>query len=197
MLAPGAPKDNENPIIHAVEEDEAHSYKRPIGWSQLKPFHVIPPKDDQDLPFQCQSAADRAVVHALLDTFEASQGEGVALLRKAGLGLPKYSTISNFSARPYKEQLQSTPQFMPAGCSRGSGEDKGSDNHDRDSITQDEIFAIIRNIQDPEHAGVTLEQLRVVSRRQIEIQAADTPKGDVMSYTNSAGSLPSVTVRFT
>ena len=39
----------------------------------------------------------------------------------------------------------------------------------RDAIDADEIFEIIRNIQDPEHP-LTLEQLGVVSRNQIDIE---------------------------
>ena len=71
----------------------------------------------------------------------------------------------------------------------------------RDSITPDEIFSIIRNIQDPEHPGVTLEQLRVVSRGQIEIHERESASEDTLDYTNLAENgnlkLPSVTVRFT
>ena len=70
----------------------------------------------------------------------------------------------------------------------------------RDSITPDEIFAIIRNIQDPEHPGVTLEQLRVVSRGQIEVEEGEMPIEESNGSSRSPESilkLPSVTVRFT
>lgn len=207
MIAPGAPKDNENPTIHAVEEDNnAHARKnRPLGWSQLQSLHALDldeeKKDDSNnmsSPF-LRTSGDRAVVHAILDSLEASQGEGVSILRKAGVALPKYSNDS-----PSFPQDSAVPRLIPSSYLEETKRSRVAEMEklkgSRDAITPDEIFTIIRNIQDPEHAGVTLEQLRVVSRGQIEVQEGETPKGDVNVYTNANESVPllsSVTVRFT
>jgi len=189
-----APKDNANPIIHDIEEDVGITKKRPLGWSQLEVLHVIPPMikfdddddDDEnnsntkkyDITAYSKSAADQAVAHALMDAWEVSHGQSVELLRSAGVGIPKYSH-NNSNSAIHKNAITSNgiPHFIPTSIKTMQLLEHQTEldriQHKRDSITSDEIFDIIRNIQDPEHAGVTLEQLRVVSRAQIDVHDDD------------------------
>ena len=214
----GAPKDNENPTIHAVEEEDVVGHKkRPLGWSQLKSLHVIPPtlafEDDKDDTTGSSSnrlglapsPADQAVAHAIMDVWEASHGEGVSILRKAGVGIPKYSSRSLQNATAGSRRggtTNSSSRFVPASVLAARNREFQTDletiQGQRDSITPDEIFDIVRNIQDPEHAGVSLEQLRVVSRGQIDVNdcmdATTTSGGDT---NEGPAQFPSVTVRFT
>ncbi|CAB9501568.1 Mitotic spindle-associated MMXD complex subunit MIP18 [Seminavis robusta] len=191
MMSSGGPKDNENPTIHAVEKADDHQKKRPLGWSQLNCLHVVAPphihkedeegKDDEELWL---SSMDRSVLHAIVDTWEASRGEGVKLLRKAGVGIPPFTASTTASSL----LVSSPPRFVPATTKTGQStcsEKQDPKGHGRDAITADEIFDIIRSIQDPEHAGVTLEQLRVVSRAQIQVN-------DVMDANSNGNSNPKI-----
>jgi len=64
-------------------------------------------------------------------------------------------------------------------------------------LTADEIYGIIRNIQDPEHP-LTLEQLGVVRREQIQVHDAfDDETENDPSKRSSSSSLSTLTVRFT
>lgn len=114
---------------------------------------------------------DLAVSHALCDASIASHGKAVSLMRSFGLEYP---------SEQHQRRSKITTSGMGWSFSSGSvnGTWKDGDlchgNNDkqyegqRDTIDVDEIFDIIRNIQDPEHP-LTLEQLGVVSREQISV----------------------------
>lgn len=199
MLAPGAPKDNANPTIHAVEEDHPSKKQPPLGWSQLQSLNAFHDEETSDSLQFSQSPADRAVMNALLDTLEASQGDGVSLLRNAGVALPQYN-MKEDNTVPYRQAI---PRFIPSSFMEESKEEHAQELKDlkgkHDTITPDEIFTIIRSIQDPEHPGVTLASLRVVSRGQIEVEEGGMPPTDTgtTASENSSPKIPSVTVRFT
>ena len=118
LAASGSPKDNENPVIHAVEEDGGGAIRqRPLCWSQLESLHVMPPKtfleDDQNRLHQTRAltAADRAIQQAIVDAWEASRGEGVDILQRAGVGIPRYGETAHFGTTTTKSIK--TP-FIPA-----------------------------------------------------------------------------------
>ena len=207
----GAPKDNENPTIHAVEEEDddvVGRKKRPLGWEQLKPLHVVPTSSTTTLAYEeedglefFKSSADEAVAHAMMDVWEMTRGEGVSILRKAGVDIPKFNNNSAIMMKESNHNSNIGPLFVPAStmaaqrqqCQRELENIHGK----RDSITSDEIFDIVRNIQDPEHAGVSLEQLRVVSRGQIEVKDSMDTAAATTDDNGLDSHLSSVTVRFT
>ena len=152
----GAPKDNANPIIHAVDKRDPRSKKRPLGWSQLNSMHVTPPLNKEEFGDSPTTAADlnllqtpedRAVIHALMDACEASRGEGVSILRNVGVAIPKYSPDMSHPQR----YLPSSPCFVPSTFRSEIQKERLNELDNmrgkRDPIEPDEIFEIIRNIQ--------------------------------------------------
>jgi metal-sulfur cluster biosynthetic enzyme len=149
------------------------------------------------------SAQDKAILQALVDCNRSTNGKGVHLLRQAGLTIPFSTTKGTASC--------SGPIFGLASDDSSSSNVTFSDisllqdgvasltttmSHTKkrkiyvttveDDLTTEEVFDIIRNIQDPEHPH-TLEQLGVVSLEQVEL----------LQTEKSVGSLIEVKVRFT
>jgi len=84
---------------------------------------------------------------------------------------------------------------------RRSDSDNNYDTKRRDVVVKDEIFDIIRNIQDPEHP-LTLEQLNVVNRDHIEVIDAFANKNTICDNNlpingDIAQTYSTVDVRFT
>lgn len=97
---------------------------------------------------------------------------------------PSYSPSTQNKEQPFEDQEQSQKR-----------------KQERDAITADEVFGIIRNIQDPEHP-LTLEQLNVVRLELIDVVdlEGETPDGSCSSQTNNGHSLKkfsTVHVQFT
>jgi len=111
-------------------------------------------------PFQrwnsAQSPEDRAIVKALSDG-------NAALLKQAGFAI----------ASPLR------PSYVPSSVVRKQREHEP--DIQRENIDADEIFDIIRNIQDPEHP-LTLEQLNVVNRDHVQVE--DHWDSDAMSLVD-------------
>jgi metal-sulfur cluster biosynthetic enzyme len=150
----GGPKENSNPTVLRVEKPSRR--REPLGWSAL-----------QSLNGGESSSTDRAILQALQDASAATGGKGVSLLRNAGLVIPE------------KEDLQTRTAFFPVelGASHRNMSTKGKKMEvQSDAVDAEEIFEIIRNIQDPEHP-LTLEQLGVVSRNQISVQDVTEDEG--------------------
>jgi metal-sulfur cluster biosynthetic enzyme len=177
----------------------------PLTWSQLGTFQGE--EDTTEAPFlrapssssssskipTPTTAQDKAVFKALVDCSVATNGNGVHLLRQAGLNLPDFVTKKNHpeQQRPMfhivrthhdktDEARASKEPPLPPPTQRHR-----LDDDDDDKLTAAEVFDIIRNIQDPEHPH-TLEALGVVSLEQVELKQ----EGDDHSTT-------SVHVRFT
>jgi hypothetical protein len=175
MASPGAPKENANPRIRAVDQDRSRAKREPLKWSQLGDYELIN-ETDEWLPI---TSEDRAVLHALVDASNATNGKGVSLLRNVGLVIPKST----------KRALKQ-PHFHvaePAATSEPSSK-TANPIIVRDNLDHDEVFDIIRNIQDPEHPH-SLEQLGVVSLEQVEVNDASPGSAPFQQST--------VNVRFT
>lgn len=178
----GAPKENANPIVHEVQEKRSRGSRnnKPLGWAQFERLNLLPEQEDDVFLLspaeKNPTAADRAVFHALTDAAAASP-HNVSLLLKAGIAIP--SSTGNAPRSP------SLIIPTPPGTTR-------LDNvvRKRDEIDSEEVFAIIRNIQDPEHP-LTLEQLNVVNLSQVEVN--DSYAMDAAKPTK----LSTVDVRFT
>jgi len=169
MMSSDPPTVNVNPTVLAVDTRSGSSKRSALQYAQLRAISADPTDDDEwnlSTPIQ-RTAEDRAILKALADASEATSGKGVSLLRNVGLAV---STTSQSVARP--------PVFVPTvGCLAGRQqqpqqkveESKTETSKQRDVVDADEVFEIIRNIQDPEHP-LTLEQLGVVSRSQIKVK---------------------------
>lgn len=176
----GGVKENANPVVHQVQE---RTTKRAADSRVFQRLNFVE-KDDDNLPLARRhdwaverTAEDRAVFLALTDVAAASPSN-VSLLRKAGLDIPSSSGDALKSPNFVPKRPRSDEAIMLEGPA-----------NKRDEIDAEEVFMIIRNIQDPEHP-LTLEQLNVVNRDHIEVH-------DNFVATGGRTPLSSVDVRFT
>lgn len=182
-MLPGAVKENANPVVHKVQEKRTKGRQRPKVFQRLNFV-----EEDDDLPLARthdwameRTAEDRAIFLALTDVAAVSPSN-VSLLRKAGLSIP---TSTGDALR--------SPAFVPA---RPVEEKFALEGHTkRDAIDEEEVFMIIRNIQDPEHP-LTLEQLNVVCESHIEVHDHYVEGSDT-SQSGRSTLLSTVDVRFT
>jgi metal-sulfur cluster biosynthetic enzyme len=209
-------KENANPQIFQVEKGRAHTQHDTLDWSHLGSFQT--PSDDFDDGWTISSdlepplpttVEDMAILKALVDSSRATDGKGVRLLGRAGLKIPHSLKKANRG-----------PVFVPVEDNECGGEVlmRSSDTTKKrreqqrllnvrsspikprndNEVTREEIFDIIRNIQDPEHPH-SLEELGVVSLEQVELLSGfregsnNTFEGGITN--NSATSI--VNVRFT
>lgn len=180
-MNPGGVKENANPIVHQVQEGKTRRRKNDV----FQRLNFVQ-EEASDLPLAQthdwqveRSAEDRAIFLALTDVAAASPSS-VSLLRKAGLDIPTSSG-----------DVLREPRFVPA-VRFAKAALEPANNNKRDAIDAEEIFNIIRNIQDPEHP-LTLEQLNVVNRDHIAVQDNFVSEGDPTRNTQ----LSTVDVRFT
>jgi metal-sulfur cluster biosynthetic enzyme len=172
-MNPSAPKENVNPTIRSVEKERLHARRTPFEWSQIGTFTKA--NDADDAGWLPNSAEDSAILKALLDISKHTHGKGVTLLENAGLTLP---TVPIDAMKTYPSiHLEDEPK------SKLQGEPTNAvSNIERDSIDAEEVFDIIRNIQDPEHPN-TLEQLAVVSLEQVEVMDVDSQSTANIRFT--------------
>ena len=148
----GRDKDNANPTIFSVNTKRAHARKTPFGWSQLGTFTTNgTPKTGQD----------HAIIKALMDSSKATNGKNITILENAGLCFPHTEIEALTSPHFHFSQEESITENT-------------KQEPIRDQISAEEVFDIIRNIQDPEHPN-TLEELGVVSVKQVEVTDEDAP----------------------
>ena len=190
-------KENANPQLFFVENADRYSHTRraPLDWTNLGTFEQEQRESGSDRGRSKTSsgsaaivvpttAEDKAILRAIMDSSRSTtNGKGVGLLRKAGLVIPTYSSYSKRSATTTPSSSwfsdSSRPIFQSAEDEVRQGKkDNEDDNHndsekksDESDISPEEIFDIIRTIQDPEHPN-SLEQLGVVSLEQVELSLA-------------------------
>jgi hypothetical protein len=179
-MSSGTPKENENPTIRFVDKERSRSGRKPLEWAQLGNFQQM----DQQGDWFPTTPEDRAVFHALVDA-KAAKTKGVALLQNAGLIIPdstnstlKYPHFHVACASEPAPPLEELEASVPVPVAR-------------DSLDAEEVFDIIRNIQDPEHPH-SLQELGVVLLEQIEVHDQGPSSGGAPSSSQST-----VTVRFT
>jgi hypothetical protein len=147
-----APKENANPTIHSVDKERAHARRAPFEWSQLGGFEKVEGASDTWVP---TTAEDRSILLALVDVRKATHDKGVALLQNVGLTIPE-STRDALKYPLFRVSEETKTDYVPKSATS------------RDKIDAEEVFDIIRNIEDPEHPN-SLEQLSVVSLEQVEV----------------------------
>jgi metal-sulfur cluster biosynthetic enzyme len=151
----GGPKENANPTVLRVEKVARR--RQPLGWSAVQSLST-----NVVSSAATSNGTDRAIRLALRDADqhcakteqESSLGKSTAYF-PAELGRRKFRPGATIATADHQQSNKPAP---------------------RDAIDVDEIFEIIRNIQDPEHP-LTLEQLGVVSRNQIEVE--DNPPDEI------------------
>jgi len=205
-MNPNAPKENANPTIRSVEIERSHSRRTPVEWSHMGTF-TRADKDntnnDNDAIWIPHSSEDCAIMKAILDISRQTHGKGVSLLTRAGLTLPATITPGR-GGETGSSSIIGTTLLSPS--IHFEEEEERKDEKDsmmmmkdivvkRDRIDAEEVFDIIRTIQDPEHPN-TLEQLAVVSLEQVEVQDEDDPPNTTESQSLSLSS-STVNVRFT
>lgn len=210
-------KDNENPVVRPIDTSRrsSTSTKPPIGWWEIEALMTSQEtagneECEQFLDVENEGKGvtlrsdtwrrdpvDRTVLRALTDVSMATKGEGVLLLKKIGLVIPDRLTCddSNLVASGVHDVSHFSTSYQSLSLERHNAmeiDDASSNELERDRLTVDEIFGIVRNIQDPEHP-LTLEQLGVVSREQINVvDLLDKPSSE-----KSEGSCSTLHVRFT
>ena len=189
-MDPEGPKDNANPTIRQVDTKErSHSRRTPFEWSQLGTF--TKEYDSPTAAWIPNSAEDQAILQALTDISKTTHGKGVKLLENVGLSLtapqPQVDIRTSFpNLRLSSEETKTDVSSPTAPTSSTTQQYKR-----RDKFDAEEVYDIIRNIQDPEHPH-TLEELGVVSLSQVQVVDEDSsPEG----WDESPQSL--VHVRFT
>jgi metal-sulfur cluster biosynthetic enzyme len=171
------------------DDDEQDSYGLPPA-AFLRNDAIVP-----------TSSQDKAILQALVDCCRATDGKGVHLLRQAGLNIPFSTTTPPASCSGPIFDLAPEGSIHVASSDISLLQDgvasltktmshtkkrKAYYTTLKDGLTAEEVFDIIRNIQDPEHPH-TLEQLGVVSLDQVELLRTE----------NSLCSMMEVNVRFT
>ena len=177
----GKPKENANPTILSVLKERSH-----VGfdWSELGTFEK---RNDEWIP---TSAEDGAIFKALTDAATATRGRNVNLLENAGISFSSPSLSNRKNVRRFKF----SPKTLDASSSTNDGSARPKQSP-RDKITAEEIFDVIRTIQDPEHPN-TLEELGVVSLAQVQVfDQSEESNSDTMRDGPPKSS--SVAVRFT
>jgi hypothetical protein len=210
MLAPGAPKDNANPIVRHVEK----ARRQPLTWTQMGSFQKSPfsssttttssswrswegDEEDNDCWFPT-TPEDKALLQALVDSAQATNGKGVALLQNVGLVIPKSSKRAFHYPQFHigQEPVAGVPSNAPLSSSSSPPPPMTGPQQvvAREDLTAEEVFDIIRNIQDPEHPH-TLEQLGVVSLEQVVVH--DVSSSSTCANDAKSSGLSTVSVRFT
>lgn len=169
-------KENANPQLFSVENAGrySHSQREPLDWTKLGSFRQDT-KARGTTVIVPTSAEDKAILRAIVDSSRSTMnGKSVGLLRKAGLVIPTYSSDVAGLAKAASSSCysdSSRPVFRLVnddGERRSSKEIETKRIGDESNISEEEIFDIIRTVQDPEHPN-SLEQLGVVSLEQVEL----------------------------
>ena len=166
-------KENANPTSVSVDKGRSYARRAPFDWSQLGTFE----KTGND--WVPTSAEDGAIYRALVDTAKATNGKNVTLLQNAGLFIPtdpasETFNVPSFAFSNYEEESKIDTTTSSSSSSEGDKEKE----FQRDKMSAEEIFDIIRTIQDPEHPN-TLEELGVVSLAHVEVIDDETSPDDV------------------
>ena len=193
---PDTMKENANPVVYAVQRSSPQDLEDLVGTPSIERlcFHPGKKEDEAQFLFSTYRTSEERSAHLALQScaitvaarIPSSGGQSskaydpLGLLRKAGIDLD--TTIS-----PLIQQ----PQFHPFNSSSTKPTISKVGSKKRDLFTPDEVFQIIRNIQDPEHP-LTLEQLHVVNRNHIQVMEATD-----VHVSHSAASDETTTPHFT
>mmetsp|Transcript_8101 Transcript_8101/g.9353 ORF Transcript_8101/g.9353 Transcript_8101/m.9353 type:complete len:277 (-) Transcript_8101:32-862(-) len=195
-------KENANPTIYDVKQQDQKTsdyFGDLVASSVLNRYsfdpHGINTLDVSSIP----TSIERSVYMALTDIEKDTQKsvnkeetyDPVGLLKGAGMYPDTESTKTSYvQSKPLSGNIMKQCYFIPAKDDQISKSESQSIEsfvtNKRDPIKSEEIFDIIRNIQDPEHP-LTLQQLNVVNLNHVAVK--DVYNGD--------GDFSTIDVRFT
>ena len=189
-------KDNENPTIYSVTNSrDKEFYNKLIAKQSLSRLNFNPIGLNTLDPTCIPTSIERSVQLAIT-SIEKNKGEkeydSLSLLRISGM-LPESESVEDSPITEEKKKMELPSiydqcYFLPA-KDPISASPCSPEEPNRDPIEPEEIFDIIRNIQDPEHP-LTLEQLNVVNLDHIAVK-------DVPFTEDNPDDFSSVDVRFT
>lgn len=189
-------KENANPTIYNVTKAGTRRnkefYNKLIANKAVSRFS-FDPNHINTLDTSCIPTPVERTTHLALkslDRGENKEYDPLSLLRLSGM-IPSVEDDEETTLRSHNRTMDLPSifeqcYFIP---SNARTEEKISITANRDPIESDEIFDIIRNIQDPEHP-LTLEQLNVVNLDHISVKDVTFGEGDSDEYS-------SVDVKFT
>lgn len=160
------PKQNPNPVVLSVDKPLSSAA---LDYPELRSLSMNNPSsfnsDDLD-----PSPEDRAILQALTDSSLATDGKSTSLLRSLGLVIPITEGIRPITSPPRYVPPSGGNTFNSTGAvAVEAAETESPQGLNKNQIDEQEVFEIIRNIQDPEH-DLTLEQLGVVSLKHVKVQ---------------------------
>jgi metal-sulfur cluster biosynthetic enzyme len=169
----GESKENANPKIIEVIKRPSKLHPSSRIWSSINTI----PHDGGQLSrhdFSYSYSINRSIFNALQQSSDATQGRFVSLLQSSGLVLRQGEcATSDKSIHPFPIHFSNFATNVTVGSSQP---ELDRQQMRREMFNEDEVFDIIRNIQDPEHP-LTLEQLGVVTRQQIEVKENQGSEG--------------------
>ena len=168
----GEPKENANPKIIDVKSGPSKLHPTSEIWSSLNQVACGTGESNYRNFIDDSYSQNRSILKALQHTSDATQGRSVSLLQSSGLILRKREN-STMGTPIYPFPIHLSALATNVGSTQSELERKIVH---RENIDEDEVFDIIRSIQDPEHP-LTLEQLGVVSRQQIEVKENESNDG--------------------
>ena len=175
-------KENPNPVVHTTQRSTStrSSLSQSLGYEAIRRYNLGAPSptisttvDESSSPFTSSSsylsapptAEEHSVAIALSEAaYEPNSDSSLDLLQRAGFAL--------FHPQRIHKECRAIrfPSYSPASVKNPVPPSSSSldAQHSRDEITSEEVFDIIRNIQDPEHP-LTLEQLNVVRMDMVDV----------------------------
>ena len=169
-------KENPNPVVHSTQRTSSSrsSLSQSLGYEAIQryslgastkatedssPFTLTPLSHNSTPP----TIEEHAVAIALSEAAHVPDSEtSLDLLQRAGFAL--------FHPQRIDKECRAIrfPAYSPSSSGKTIPQISIDAKGKRDEITSEEVFDIIRNIQDPEHP-LTLEQLNVVRLNMVDV----------------------------
>lgn len=205
-------KENPNPKIHGTAKRTHLSETADVkflGSNAIRRYRLgskIPLRYDQndyvDIEYSLPivpTAEERLVSTALSEAAYINNRKGATMSPSVDnvslhVELLHNATFPMFRPNELQKALQ-VPSFTPYGMPKITN----TTSRKRDAITANEIFEIIRNVQDPEHP-LTLEQLNVVRLELVKVVDVHPDIDEEVRAPDSGSSKPrfsTVSVQFT
>jgi hypothetical protein len=195
-------KDNANPTVYdttsSKDRRDERYYNQLIASKALSRFGFDPKNvntlDVPSIPTSIERSVHMTIHEIDKDTKKDSkQSDPLALLKVAGMFSKNNRSSLLNGENNHNMEFPSIFQqchFLPQYCGSNSNSDSiTKPSQKRDPIESEEVFDIIRNIQDPEHP-LTLEQLNVVNLEHVAVR-------DVLTDGDDTDDFSTIDVRFT
>lgn len=207
-------KENPNPVVHTTKRStstRSSSFSKSLGYEAIRRYNLGAPSpttstaaDELSSPFTSSSssylsapptAEEHSVAIALSEAAYAPDADSsLDLLQQAGFAL--------FHPQRIHKECRAIrfPSYSPASVKNSvthssDADDSRDTNHSREEITSEEVFDIIRNIQDPEHP-LTLEQLNVVRMDMVDVVDLSVTNNDADAMDGRKRKFSTVHVQF-